>query len=262
VDNQGVAGVRAPPRKRTVDREWAVLRVSAPITINDLLRSETTSRAVAVIPRVLLAAGLRFWSLSRTDIWLDEANGILLANLGVAELLARLRLDSNPPLYYLLLRVWMGISRDSEAAVRSLSAVAGVLLNAGACLAGRRFFGAAAGRGSGLLTALSPVQVLYSQQVRMYSLLALLALVVADTLETAIRTGSRRSRVVLAAALVAALHTHNHGVFLLPDVAAALLLTGDLRRHPGRWLVVAGVVGVAYAPNLPLLRDQLANPGH
>jgi hypothetical protein len=67
---------------------------------------------------------LRIYDLTGKDIWVDEANGILMARSGLRGLLEHLKLDSSPPLYYLLLGAWMRLFGDSEAAVRSLSVVA------------------------------------------------------------------------------------------------------------------------------------------
>lgn len=57
------------------------------------------------------------------SFWRDEAFSYLMARLPLHTLLWSTAQDSNPPLYYLLLKVWMGIFGTSEIAIRSLSLV-------------------------------------------------------------------------------------------------------------------------------------------
>ena len=78
------------------------------------------------------AAALRLYRISDKDVWLDEANAVLMAEKPLGELMGALQLDSNPPLYYLMLHYWMGAFGNSEFAIRSLSACCGALLVAGA----------------------------------------------------------------------------------------------------------------------------------
>lgn len=55
------------------------------------------------------------------DFWRDEAFSVLLAQKDITSLLQLTAQDFNPPLYYLLLKLWMTIFGSSEIAVRSLS---------------------------------------------------------------------------------------------------------------------------------------------
>ena len=126
----------------------------------------------------------------------DEANSVIMARQGPGELLARLKLDSNPPLYYLILHAWMGAFGASETAVRGLSIVGSVALVASVFLIGRRLFGTETAAIAALLLAVSPIQVFYSQQARMYTLLSVAALLSSYFLWRAIADG--RPRFVVA----------------------------------------------------------------
>src|SRR5690554_643169 len=87
------------------------------------------ARAVAVLVAATLvtAIAVRVYDLAGKDLWIDEANSVVLAKTGVAGLLDGLKRDSSPPLYYLLLAGWMKVFGDGEAAVRTLSVIPGVL---------------------------------------------------------------------------------------------------------------------------------------
>jgi len=211
---------------------------------------------------LLIAAALRIYDLGGRDLWVDEANGVLMAKESLPELFGRLRLDSSPPLYYIILHGWMRIVGDSEAALRLMSVVAGLVLVALVLVVGRRLLSLEAGVIAALLVATSPIQVFYSQQARMYSLLPVLGLLSFYWLWRAIVDNRRRFVVAYALATLAALYLHNYGFYLLPAHAVVLLWSGALRRKPGTWLVCAGCILAAYLPWLPILLAQLQNETH
>src|SRR3989339_181776 len=126
---------------------------------------------------VILLAGtlLRTLAAWPSEVWLDEANGILLASSPFSAWADVLALDSSPPLYYLVLRVFATLSLSSFW-LRIPSLLAGVLtlvLVHQVCtvLHSRR-----CGLLATALLAFSPLHVFYSGELRMYSLLGLLAL--------------------------------------------------------------------------------------
>lgn len=84
--------------------------------------------------------------------------------------------DIHPPGYYWLLKLWSGLAGTSAAGIRSLSALAGLATVALLFPIARRLAPASAprlGPAAAALAALSPFLVSYSQEARMYSLLAL-----------------------------------------------------------------------------------------
>ena len=55
----------------------------------------------------VVAGLLRFHDLGASPLWLDEANSVLIAIGGPSDIIDRLSRDGNPPLFYMLLHVWM-----------------------------------------------------------------------------------------------------------------------------------------------------------
>jgi hypothetical protein len=98
------------------------------------LRSAGTALAVGSV--LVVAIALRF--LARSDLWLDEALTVNIARLPVPRLLDALRHDGSPPLYYLLLHVWMSWFGTGDTAVRALSGVVSVLALPVAWVVGQR----------------------------------------------------------------------------------------------------------------------------
>ena len=120
-----------------------------------------------------LATALRFYHLGGQSLWADEGNSAVMATRSFAEITTNAANDIHPPLYYWLLRLWTQFAGVSEVGLRSLSALLGVLLVFATIGLGLRMGGVGIGLLAGLLAAVSPFQVYYSQEARMYMLLAL-----------------------------------------------------------------------------------------
>lgn len=124
-----------------------------------------------------IASGLRFYDLGAQSLWSDEGNSAALAARSLAQIAQDAANDIHPPLYYWLLRLWTQIFGTTEAGLRSLSAVLGVLLVLATTHLGRISFSRNVGLAAGFIAAIAPFQVYYSQEARMYMLLALEATV-------------------------------------------------------------------------------------
>ncbi len=121
----------------------------------------------------LIGGGLRVLLLDKNGLWLDETFSLWIANHGVGDMLPWItRLDQHPPLYYLLLHYWTALAGDSPYYARLLS----VLFGAGTIpiiyLIGRRLSGAVVGLAAAAFLALSPFNIYFAQEARMYTLLA------------------------------------------------------------------------------------------
>ena len=57
--------------------------------------------------------------MTRSPLWLDEALSVNIAKLPIGQIPAALRHDGHPPLYYVLLHVWMSVLGSGDVAVRS-----------------------------------------------------------------------------------------------------------------------------------------------
>ena len=159
------------------------------------------------------------------------------------------------PLHYVLLHYWMLAFGDSEAAVRSLSALFGILLvlvvyGLGVELAGRRV-----GLIAALLAAVSPFYVQRSQEGRMYILAALLTGLSFLAFLRARREPTRGSVLVYVAATALLLYTHVYGLFIL--LVQVIVVAVDVVRSPAGpprrsrvrlWVTAQVAVLALYAP--------------
>ena len=147
-------------------------------------------RTRSALGLILLAgAALRLYRLGADSLWYDETVSTFLAGSRVAELLRHTAGDIHPPGYYILLRGWLvlmgyptghadvrGIGLEFSAAFFSL--FFGILLIALVYALARRVANRQVGLIAALLVALSPYNVWYSQEVRMYTLGAALGVIV------------------------------------------------------------------------------------
>ncbi len=209
-----------------------------------------------------LAAVLRIHDLDLLEIWVDEGNSILTARRSLSAILTILKLDSSPPAYYLTLHYWMAVFGDSPFALRMLSVLGSVLLVAVIYGVGRRSFGTAVGLWAAFFVATSSTQIFFSQQVRMYTWLSLLALVSVWWLVRYLESGRPFDLAVCLAATAMALFTHNFALHLLLVLAVVVVASGQLLTRMWAWGISAVTIGVVYAPWLPTLLRQSANENH
>ncbi len=135
------------------------------------------SERLALAAILLLAAFLRFYALDASSLWNDEGTTWALLSRSFAHVARDAAADIHPPAYYWLLKAWTAAAGRDAWAMRSLSALLGVLLvlvvyRIGLHLPRRSRLHASALLAA-LLAALDPFQVYYGQEARMYMLLAL-----------------------------------------------------------------------------------------
>jgi mannosyltransferase len=125
-----------------------------------------------VIIITLMGGVMRVFLLANKGIWLDEAFSVWLANHSVVELLQwTVKIDQHPPLYYLLLHFWIAIKGDTPSSVRLLSALFGAATIPLIYLIGKRMSGVLVGLAAAVFLAISPYNIYYAQETRMYTLL-------------------------------------------------------------------------------------------
>jgi 4-amino-4-deoxy-L-arabinose transferase-like glycosyltransferase len=139
------------------------------------------SRTWAILAAILLLAlGLRLVNLGGRTLWYDEAFAVLFAEKGWDAMIDGTltpveggAADVHPLLYYATLNAWMDVFGQGAAAVRMYSVLIGVATVFATFLLARDWFGDRTGLVAAFITAVAPFHVQYSQETRMYALLAL-----------------------------------------------------------------------------------------
>jgi uncharacterized membrane protein len=205
---------------------------------------------------LLLAYTLRLSGLTSESLWIDEGYSLALASHSVRDIVQGAAADQHPPLYYLLLHVWLSAD-ESAFHLRYLSVLIGILGVATGALTGRAFLGRKAGIIAALLLACSPVHVWYSQEARMYILLALLTTWSVYMLWRLMH--DHGSWALYGLSTLLALYTHYFAGFILlfeNVLALGWGLKWRRSRFLAQWMVMQAALAAAFAPWLPVALYQ------
>ena len=120
---------------------------------------------------------LVFLTISKASIWFDEAFSAYIIRFNFAEIWHYTSVDVLPPLYYFLLKIWSIFFGSSDFALRSLSAFFGVLTIILAYFLVKRLYNKKIALLASSFLAISPMLIRYSQEARMYTMVAFLSVV-------------------------------------------------------------------------------------
>lgn len=231
-------------RVRTVDRRrWNRVGTAAGLSV------------------LVATAALLRWDRLDTHYWIDEAISIGIAKHELTEIPGLLRLDGAPPLWYLLLGVWMRVFGSTPTATHAFSLLIALVTVPVAYWAARSLFGQVAGWYAALLAAVSPFLTYFAGETRMYALVTLLGVVAAAAHAHVFAFGRPRYLPLLVVCLIALTYTHYWGLYFAVASAIsasvlALLDPGDRSRLIRRAVRSHAVVAIAFLPWTPMLISQ------
>jgi 4-amino-4-deoxy-L-arabinose transferase-like glycosyltransferase len=263
---------RLPAKKQ---RRIAAQRAEAVQAGRERAARVRTWRGWAFLAGVLvLAVVLRAANLTAQSLWADEGNSVRVTERPLKLVIDAARADVHPPGYYVLLWGWVKVFGQSEAAVRALSVTVGVALVGLVYLLGARIWGARAGWLAAFCAAVSPFQVQYSQEVRMYILVAFLGALAVYAFVRWIDAFAREGHPSLAwsgvyvVASAAGLWVHYMFPIVIAAVSVAWLvwwLGRGLGRERARialwWAGMHAAILVLYLPWLPVAWHRITAYG-
>lgn len=208
---------------------------------------------------VLVCVALDSFRLGHPSLWNDEFFSRYYYDLfGLRSMLTDgLQREPTPPTYFILLRGWMALFGDSEAALRSLSVVAYAACVPAAYRLARAFGPARDALLAAFLFSLSPFGLHFAQEARVYALTllpaSLVLLACAGVLDG---TRPRQAAWLYVLSGTACLYLHATLVFLM--AAAAMTVAGGLMlQHRSaswrpllRWVALNAAVVVLASPYL------------
>ncbi|MEE8390765.1 MAG: glycosyltransferase family 39 protein [Anaerolineae bacterium] len=206
---------------------------------------------------ILFAFALRVYRLDAQSIWVDEGISLHLAASSLAEIIADRAANIHPPLYFFLLKGWVALAGGDVANVysaRFLSAMGSLLQVPLTYAVARRWMGRPTAAIAALLAALSPLSVVYAQEIRAYALLPLVYLALLAITHELIHNPAPDRGVfwlLLGIVEVTGLHLHYTALFLVAYAAAWTILAlwkekrrADLRR----WAITQLLAALACLP--------------
>jgi hypothetical protein len=237
----------------------------APLITN--LSSLGTRHLLLVI--IFLAFFLRLNSLAFQSLWRDEVDAICFAQAPLLPSLPETQLAYTPtcqpgiqsvfgaflsggwngPLYFLVLRGWLGLAGSSEFALRFLSLAFGVISVALIFVLGKRLFNRSIGLIAAILFAFSAYQIWYSQEAKMYTLITMLSLAAIYFLRRGIEDGQRRFWIGVIVCTSLAMYAHILAVLLIPvEVALFMVWWRTSRTKLRAGLITLAALTLPYIP--------------
>ncbi len=211
---------------------------------------------------IALGAVLRFVNLGTESLSNDELSTWEIARFDnesdIMDFIADY--DVHPPGHYFLTHYIINMAGDSEFSLRFLSALAGTLAILGMYLAGTRLYSPREGLIAAAFTAVFHFPLMYSQEVRPYSLLLFGAVFSTWLFLLMIEKVSRGEKIGLKLAAgyvffaLFCVETHYFGV-LLTGLQGVWLIVLSLRQKGTRARVIAiyAVIIALYSPFIPLI---------
>jgi len=220
--------------------------------------------ALVLLGLLAVSFYLRTHSLGES-LWMDEGLSIGIASQPLFDIPHVLRVDGSPPLYYMLLSVWMDATGNGPAETQGLSVAIALLSVPGGLWAGWSLFGRRAGLICAALCAVNPFLTAYAQETRMYALMLVLSLVATAAFLHVFAFGRRGYLPLFSVLLALMLYTHNWGLFLAAGLVCALVpcwYVSEVRSSFWKDALIGfGFAGLLYLPWLPTLLHQVQHTG-
>lgn len=239
------------------------------------MRISNLQSPISITLILLLATFLRFYRIDAQSLWHDEGNSYQMTLKSADRIIGDAAADIHPPLYYFLLSAWRAVAGKSEFALRGLSAFFGIILVALVYQIGKKSFDETAALASAFFVAIHPALIYYSQEMRMYELVAMIGawcwLLVIGNWRLEVRSWKLEVRSWIGIALVTAFGLYTHYSFAFVVIAINLyfairFLLSAINHQPSAitnyhllftWLVPQSLALLLYLPWLPIAFRQL-----
>jgi mannosyltransferase len=226
--------------------------VVASNSLADESRAERIGAAMVVVVALVVGVALRWVWLGEASLWYDEGYTAWMVSHPMGEIIRLIRADTAPPLYYLLLRVWVDCFGHGEAALRSMSAmISTVALLAFYPLAMKLLRDRLVASLATVLFAISVMQVQHGREARFYSMMALLGEIGLFLILAAVEGPSIWVYLGSILCWAVSLYTNNMMLFYLGGLGVAWLVLPGKRSFWGRvsdLAIVSSGAAILYLP--------------
>jgi len=209
----------------------------------------------------ILAAGMRIFELDSKNMWFDEVYSWKISNGSIIKIVSETAGDIHPPLFYILLKAWNTMAGDSVISMRMLSLLLSLLSMVVLyyitieLLPSRlqRFFAL-------LLYAVSPLNIFYSQEVRMLNLNLLLTLTSVYFFIRYLSKPKGIYGIIYCATTALSFYTHYFALFILIAqmvyAAAIYILKPNFRDSIRPFFKYPAFAFAMFIPWLPIMAGQ------
>jgi hypothetical protein len=240
------------PIKNLYRQGWRVITTGETTGLGMPFERQQIELQPAFILAMITAVGavIRFYGLAGASYWVDEIYSVTVR--GQMDWIGLLTApEPHPPLYFAMLKVWMGLFGTGEFAVRSLSALFGVGSIIALYFICKELFDRSAGYVGATLMALSVFNIHASQTARMYEPLVFFTAVSLYYMLSVMDEGGYKNGVLYTLSAIAVLFTHLFGGFVILAqniyVLEVLLAERDGRwERLKRWFLIELFVSAVY----------------
>lgn len=223
-------------------------------------RSRFGSPSYAAMWALMFFGGtFRFLRLGHHSLWLDEVLSANDVSLPLHQMVGSIL--ASPPLFHLVAKPFYLHFGFDDFWLRVPSAIFGLLTIPAFYLMVESFLDKKAASWGTLLLVLSPFHIVYSQELRMYSLVALEALGTIYFLEHAVGKNDWRNWSLYALVASMGMYTHNWFPLLVLCQFAGFSITRLSKNQTvARGIIIFSIIAFVYLPWLPFLKIQMERP--
>lgn len=204
-------------------------------------------------------------TITKSSIWFDEAFGAYLIKFNFLDIARYTSFDVHPPLFYWCLKSWSLIFGYSEIGLRSMSVFFGCIAIIFGYLLTRKLFNRKAANLSLLFMVISPMMVRYGQEMRMYTMMAAIALAATYVLTIAMNSKKKAPWVIYAVLVAAGMWTQYFmvTVWLAHWICRGVIVKYQHHKHfwknffSKEWVWTHVLVLALFMPWLPFAAKQV-----
>ncbi len=200
---------------------------------------------------------LRLASIGRESLWFDEAISFLTAELPLSQIINGVNQSSHPPFYYTVLAVWFKIVSTGDINGRFLSLLLNVatvpllyLLTDLLLQNKQRALIAAS------LLAISPFHILYSHELRMYTLFMFLSAIIVLAYLKARQIGQIRWWFLFGLTAILAMYTHLFAAFVSLAIGIHAIIHYHDKNNLYKTIAVGAIIITLFLPWLYLMTQE------
>lgn len=211
---------------------------------------------------ILIAIVLRIYGIEDKNLWFDEVYSWKLSQSNIIEIISATSGDIHPPLYYITLKFWTSLFSDSIISMRMLSSLFGMLSLIFIFKLSEKFLS------SNLqillvflLYAVSPLNIFYSQEVRMLNLNLFLCLGSVYYFFKFTEREDFKSGILYVVFSVLAIYTHYFALLILFTQASIVFANYFFNRKERKQLInfskYFSVILLCYIPWMQVFISQV-----
>lgn len=234
------------------------------------------NKKVLIILALILIVGLflRVHKLGDESFWIDETATVYTTQQNTRDIIDDIYTTTihapeyfesggTPPFYFLVANYWTKIVGLSEAKLRFLSVIFGIISIYFIFLIGKMIFDYRVGLVSAFILSINYLHINYSQEARTYSLVILLTLLTVYFLLNALKQKKASYWIAYVLSGTLLIYTHYFGVFVLIFEYLFLLIFWKEYRKSLKSIILSGIgIFILYAPWMPVLLRQIAESGY